>query len=440
MKVTGRLHWLAEESGNALAAFLAGSVLAALLSVAALHLLQAAALGSNNAGLAVAVAAVAIGLAGGCVAAFLWAFWQTVRLPEGQAPFGLAAVLAIITIGVCVEAFAGTVALLWQYGVARPANGSHASLWRTEGYYVWHLLDSIPVLTIPETLGWREPATFVDHASGALLLAFKLVVIAPLVRLALSGYRRIENARRQAQREPEGGEQHGPWPPGMPFGRMGPNLEDAWYPSMGLIGALAVGSVALAWLFDPSWWPNRWLADRLDPGVQVRGVHVPLGWVPTVPQWLVVAGLLWVTAVAAGFLLVEPLEQLSSPVGVLGAVLGYVAVLAMLTLTAAATALALLHTGLASADPAIPVGSQPAAAVQSYLAAMAGALPGPDIPSTLNWSVRYRFVDHWTGTVLLLYKIAFVGVLAFPLARIVRAYLDRSGPAVAGAAPPRSSG
>jgi len=60
-------------------------------------------------------------------------------------------------------------------------------------FYVWHLLDAVPLLDIPLTLRWEEPYTYTDSLSGAVLLVFKGFVILPLIqvaRLILIGGRR----------------------------------------------------------------------------------------------------------------------------------------------------------------------------------------------------------------------------------------------------------
>jgi hypothetical protein len=53
--------------------------------------------------------------------------------------------------------------------------------WRLQDLYLWHFLNSVPSLQIPETLLWKEPFAYKDHLSGALLLAFKIVVVVPVI-------------------------------------------------------------------------------------------------------------------------------------------------------------------------------------------------------------------------------------------------------------------
>jgi hypothetical protein len=53
--------------------------------------------------------------------------------------------------------------------------------WRIQDFYMWHFLNSVPGLKIPETLLWDEPMKHKDHLSGVLLLAYKLLVIIPVI-------------------------------------------------------------------------------------------------------------------------------------------------------------------------------------------------------------------------------------------------------------------
>ena len=52
---------------------------------------------------------------------------------------------------------------------------------RVQDFYAWHFLKSIPGLDIPETLLWDTPYKFRDRLSGLILLAFKLMVIIPVI-------------------------------------------------------------------------------------------------------------------------------------------------------------------------------------------------------------------------------------------------------------------
>ena len=56
-------------------------------------------------------------------------------------------------------------------------------------FFLWHLTNSIPALDVNETLKWEEPLSYTDGGVGALLLAFKLVVILPIVAAFLAFWR-----------------------------------------------------------------------------------------------------------------------------------------------------------------------------------------------------------------------------------------------------------
>ena len=80
--------------------------------------------------------------------------------------------------------FAGLSAILHLHGLATiaPAQALQDPLWDSAvNFYVWKSLDSIPVLEIPETMGWTPAFGFTDHVSPVLLLLYKIVVILPLI-------------------------------------------------------------------------------------------------------------------------------------------------------------------------------------------------------------------------------------------------------------------
>ena len=67
-----------------------------------------------------------------------------------------------------------------------------------QDFYLWHFLESIPGLKIPETLLWNVPFKYKDGFSGLLLLAFKLAVILPVI-----GSFSAWNATRKEQEKKE---------------------------------------------------------------------------------------------------------------------------------------------------------------------------------------------------------------------------------------------
>jgi hypothetical protein len=435
------LRWLATQSDSDSSGAFRASVGVAAVVVVVLHWGQAAGLGSGSSVFAALPVGAAVILAVGCWALLLWLFWQT-RLDPREPGYVLAVVLSVVAICIGLEAFAGLSTLLWERGMIRSATPGAPSLWRAEGHYLWQLLNSVPLVSAPQTVGWRDPQPFADHISGVLLLVFKIAIIAPLIRLGLSGYQFFEDRRvrviaekdRKAQArlkaQLESGEKPKPLYSYRPL-LWQPRARAVWGLFTGLMVALICAAFVMVVLFDPGSWVNRWLSRHLRPGIHIGNFYLPPGWLHTAPQWLVVAALVAATRYAISTLShtsAAPDKVRSIPVAV-GAIFVYLWLLALLTLTFAAASLALLHAGVAIVHPEIPPGSQPHETLNAYAWAIADALPGPKIPPTLNWSLQYQFVDHWSEALLLLYKVTFVTILLFPLYRIIRVYAARSRPA-----------
>jgi hypothetical protein len=64
------------------------------------------------------------------------------------------------------------------------------------GLYLWHFLDAVPLLEVPATLSWERPLVYDDARVGLLVLAFKVVVIVPVLA-AFTGYWAWRRARRE---------------------------------------------------------------------------------------------------------------------------------------------------------------------------------------------------------------------------------------------------
>jgi len=69
------------------------------------------------------------------------------------------------------------------------AEPNGARVWTATTYYFWHLLDEIPTLDIPETIGWKVNPSVTGFAARLILLLFKLAVILPAVALARHAWR-----------------------------------------------------------------------------------------------------------------------------------------------------------------------------------------------------------------------------------------------------------
>jgi hypothetical protein len=67
--------------------------------------------------------------------------------------------------------------LHWGLATAHPPPATGDEVPATLGYYLWHALDLIPALDVPQTLNFRLPIRFVDSGSAALLLAFEIAIL-----------------------------------------------------------------------------------------------------------------------------------------------------------------------------------------------------------------------------------------------------------------------
>lgn len=112
----------------------------------------------------------------------LWLIWTPI--PKRRS-FGLV-IEVFLVLGMLVTFFAYLMTLGYQEGWLEVSGvrGKRAAFEAADAACVWHFLDSVPALKIPETLNWeklRHPYT--DHISGGLLLAFKLIAVLPVISL-----------------------------------------------------------------------------------------------------------------------------------------------------------------------------------------------------------------------------------------------------------------
>lgn len=98
-----------------------------------------------------------------------WVFWKNSRDDESQLSLlGTLAALVFLT-----EAFA-----------LYTAFDAHFDSVAAIEYYLWHLADAIPVLKVPATLNWTPDLEFSSVGAGVRLLAYKILVILPVIKLA----------------------------------------------------------------------------------------------------------------------------------------------------------------------------------------------------------------------------------------------------------------
>jgi len=405
------------------AALVGGAIVAGLLFVAGLQLLLLSALSDGRPLAVEALTVVFVGLiAVVCIAFLALTFWRTRDEPEDVERHVLAGLSLATVAGTCVVAFAGVTWLLWDRGVLHRAGSP--TLWRVEELYVWHLADAVPFLGIPQSLRWEQPTGFDDHVSGSLVLAFKLVVILPLLRvalvvlrLAIDGWLVVQQGFLQATLVLRTSH-------GRAAGSSRSYAHVAWRLCGGSAIWATLGGLAFAFVLDPSSAAAHAIA-RLPDQVTVAGDDYSLLWVSAVPAFVigafVFAGLA-VAPIGIGLVSVAPGERAAA---VWGTLTLYVLALVLLTEAAAAASIGFLQLGIADTAQPLAAAGQIRAAVSFHVWHALDAVPGLAIPDTLNWSLGHEFIDRWSGGTLLVYKLVFVAILTVPIGRAVRAFFLR---------------
>jgi len=366
-----------------------------------------------------AIAVAGVGLvcvvSAACVGGLGWIDWRTRRRGEGQGvQFVVGAGVSLITIGVCVEAFAGVTTVLWNGGLIAGSARIEPRLWRSEVYYLWHLVNWIPLLHIVEGVGWREPELFRDPISGALLLGLKVLLLAPLLRIAIGAYRWVtaslleeesKGLQWRALRAIAAEDQA--QAPGHPTGEETTRIP---WPAVVLLAASPVVAAALLPLvFEPGHGLDGWWTQR------VQGTR--FAFLRTAPQWISVVALVGIIGSVAGELWSSYL-WVRDRRALMQAIVSYAALVGLALVAAAALTLTLLHVGIAAVRPEVPAGEQVRAALEAHLWHLADA-PAWDLPRTLHWNLSYDFIDRWNAGALLVTRLFLVAVLIVPVAQAV---------------------
>lgn len=63
------------------------------------------------------------------------------------------------------------------------------SLGKTALFFLWHLVDLIPLLDIEQTLPWDEPLTYKSKLVGSCVLAYQLTVVLPVIALVRRAFK-----------------------------------------------------------------------------------------------------------------------------------------------------------------------------------------------------------------------------------------------------------
>ncbi len=62
-----------------------------------------------------------------------------------------------------------------------PAARSEVNQGALGDFLLWHVLDAIPIIKVPETIKWAAPLAYEGAGAGWLLLLFKVMVIVPVL-------------------------------------------------------------------------------------------------------------------------------------------------------------------------------------------------------------------------------------------------------------------
>lgn len=138
-----------------------------------------------------------------------WMFWSP---PQDESLVAMV-VGAIVAVFVLVQVFAALTAVAAQSGwltvsgfdYERGDTGSSGSggtgSWlglgdpdvyqAMERQYLWHVLDAVPSLDVPETVNWDKPRhELTGYAGGVVALVFKLLVVVPAIALGVQLWER----------------------------------------------------------------------------------------------------------------------------------------------------------------------------------------------------------------------------------------------------------
>jgi hypothetical protein len=401
---------------------LAATALIALLTAGVLHVLIWTASRAGGVVLPMALLMPVTILCLAAIGLLLALYWRS-RLDETDARTAFLGLFGgLIVAAVALEFSSGVQLLLWQGDRSRGAHGAgDPELWKVELQYGWHLLDAVPLLSIPRSLRLAQPDLFRDTVSGALLLTFQLAVIIPMIHLTLSGYRSAERGLA-AIRESERYRQLKK----TPQLHMGERWDSGVWSITAVIGGVGLLAAGIVWqLSDGGSVPNQLLRDQVPRDATVAGVTVPLGWVQAIPE---VASALILGLFAVGAL-VAPLEYEAMPYirrrNLAGAVVGLILAATVVAAFIVAATVALIGVGLASADHTVAPDASVGTAISFHAWHLLDGIPGLEVPDTLNWQLRNDLQDSWTGALLLALKIVLLAAVVFTSSRIIGPYVRR---------------
>jgi hypothetical protein len=411
--------------------FLGWSVAVGVVVVGVVHLTAWWAVSAGSVAFQVVGVGIGMTLAALSLVLLGWVYWRIHLDPEDRRPYLVAILASAATVGVCTAAFAALTTLLIRHGVIDTVQGETPELTEVEALYLWHLVDAVPILGVTGALHWEPPVTLSDPSGGALLLVFKVLLLIPLVRVLLAGFRLVlATLVSLGSRSPK-----------LPLPRRRTGLEVAEQPvtnpalkalllALGLAGILLWTAAAFAVLelvVRRSSIVDDWVDGHVPGTVQGFGLLVSTSWLPlaldVAGAWVVIA-MAWAIADESMDIDVFVREHSrGSTAGVAGLVLW---LFGLSVLGATAVTLTLLHAGLAETTTQLSGTNEVGATLEWFSWHLVDAIPVLDVTNTLGWTIQVEYVDPWTGVVLVVMRAVMVGILLVPFVVVSRLLLAQA--------------
>lgn len=281
-------------------------------------------------------------------------------------------------------------------------------LWSMDDY-LWHLMNSVPLLHVTDALNWAEPKTHAGTILSLLLVIYQIAVILPFLGLGVAAVRVVsKNLPNVAKYWRElGGDEDRP-PLAVSLILIGGSAV-FWYISILILGLTVPSDSPL----------QRYLDRRLAEHMHILSHSVSLHWLhETIQVGVAVLLLIGGLALATITLAVEsllPLETVWSK-----ARASYVAVLALVVLMSAT----LVSSFAAAGASRLAHGQLSRAPFRSFVNVAlwhdAHTLPGIDLPDDLGWTPAVDLTDRWSGIVFLLQLCISLVVVTIPIALLLK--------------------
>lgn len=300
--------------------------------------------------------------------------------------------------------------------------GNAAGLWTARTYFLWHVVDTLPVFTVTDTLDLGRP-TLALEAAGVMALVLKVALILPLFRMAVATFRIADGSGDLD--DPRGSRIFTP----RVF-RAHPERAPQFHPlksasrSVGVIvlcgGVLGLMLTVCNWMGPVSdriasvapAAPARWIRAAGD------GVLAFLGsWIVQTTILVVLSTTLIVSTVRIVHRLLRVDLGVLSRVTV-GVTVLFASLVTLVLVFSTAVAVDLTITCLIEQRPPMV---EAFGHLEWYAWHSLDVVPELTVPRVLDWSAPGEPSAIWSGLLLLFVKLVALLVIAVPVARVARA-------------------